>query len=465
MVFIFLLFHFAISSFKSEDQVIILEDHNFEEALSLYPSLLVEFYAPWCKFCQQLAPMYARAAQRLILHDPPIHIAKTDATVHIESARKYNIEGYPTLKFFSSGVPTEYTGIKNEDGIVNWLIKRIDPPAKPLETFEDLLSFIDQNPISVVMFSESLEIQNSFEKVAKNSEGNFYAVCKSNELAAKWADKSVLVVFKDKENKKSEFFGPFVESEIVRFIDKELVPWILPFDDKVVQLVFKKQNPGLFVFRKEKDAGLLTEVLDTLSKTLRGFPLITYADLESANNKRLVEFLGLPAVWMPFAVIVNEKLQKFILKKDLNLENLQLFSDSWAKGLEKPYLKSQPLPSQPYENDVRILVGDNFKETVFNRNFDVLVEFYAPWCGHCKRLAPEYSKLGKKFKASSSLLICKIDATENEFENFDIQEFPTIKFFPANNKDGIDFIGKKDALSIEKFVLDNAALPIRKEEL
>ena len=465
MVFIFLLLPFTIYSFQEEDQVIILEDHNFEQALSTYPSLLVEFYAPWCRFCQQLAPMYSRAAQRLLLHEPPIRIAKTDATMHIESARKYNVEGYPTLKFFSSGVPTEYTGIKNEDGIVNWLIKRIDPPARALESLANLETFIDQHPVSVVLFSEDAEIQTLFEKVAKNSEGNFYGICKNKDLASKWTDKSALIVFKDKENKKSEFFGPFVESEIIRFIDKNLVPWILPFDDKVIQIVFKKQNPGLFVFVKEKDADLIAEDLDKLAKKLKGFPMVTYADLESSSNKRLVEFLGLPAVWMPFAVIVNEKLQKFILRKDLNLENLEKFCDDWNKGLEKPFLKSQPMPAQAFENDVRILVADNFKEVVFDRNFDVLVEFYAPWCGHCKKLAPEYSKVAKKFKGTRSLIVCKIDATENEFENFDIQEFPTIKFFPANNKDGIDLIGKKDAVSIEKFVVDNAAMPVGREEL
>ena len=465
MIFIFLLLPFTINSFKEEDQVIILEDHNFELALTTYPSLLVEFYAPWCRFCQQLAPMYAKAAQRLSLHEPPIRIAKTDATVHIESARKYNIEGYPTLKFFSSGVPTEYTGIKNEEGIISWLIKRIDPPAKQLESPASLEAFISQHPVSVVLFSEDAEVQNLFEKVAKNSEGSFYGMCKLSQLASKWPDKSALVVFKDKENKKSEFFGPFVESEVLRFIDKNLVPWILPFDDKVIQLVFKKQNPGLFVFIQEKDAGLVLDDLDRLSKRLRGFPLVTYADLDSSSNKRLVEFLSLPPGWMPFAVIVNEKLQKFIWKKDLNLDNLELFCDRWAKGQEKPYLKSQPLPGHAFENEVRVLVGDNFKEVVFDRNFDVLVEFYAPWCGHCKKLAPEYSKVAKRFRGSSSLLICKVDATENEFESFDIQEFPTIKFFPANNKDGIDLIGKKDAGTIEKFVLDNAALPIRREEL
>jgi protein disulfide-isomerase A1 len=409
--------------------------------------------------------MYAKAADRLLKHDPPIRIAKTDATVHIESARKYNIEGYPTLKFFTSGVPNEFTGVKNEEGIVSWLVKRIDPPAKILENQEQLEGFIDLHPVSVVLFGGESQVVRLFEKVAKNLEGNFYAVCNDLLVAKKFVQDNAIVVFKDKENRKSEFFGPFVESEINKFIEKNLVPWILPFDDRIVQLVFKKQNPGLFIFRKEKDSSSFQETLETLSNKLKGYPIVTYADLESSNNKRLVEFLGLPANWMPFAVIVNEKFQKFILRTDLSLSSLESFWLRWTNNEEKPFLKSQPIPSSTFDNDVRILVGDNFKDIVFDRNFDVLVEFYAPWCGHCKKIAPEYTKLAKRFKGVSSVVIGKIDATENEIENFDIQEFPTIKFFPANNKDGIDFIGKKDVDGLERFVLDNAALPIRKEEL
>lgn len=47
---------------------------------------------------------------------------------------------------------------------------------------------------------------------------------------------------------------------------------------------------------------------------------------------------------------------------------------------------------------------------------DVLVEFYAPWCGHCKALAPKYDELAEKFEGVSSVVISKLDATENEID-------------------------------------------------
>jgi protein disulfide-isomerase-like protein len=60
------------------------------------------------------------------------------------------------------------------------------------------------------------------------------------------------------------------------------------------------------------------------------------------------------------------------------------------------------------------LVGLNFEEIVKNSDKDVLVEFYAPWCGHCKALAPKYDELALRVNRNKNLVIAKIDSTKNE---------------------------------------------------
>lgn len=76
---------------------------------------------------------------------------------------------------------------------------------------------------------------------------------------------------------------------------------------------------------------------------------------------------------------------------------------------------------------------DNFDKIV-NGGKHVLAEFYAPWCGHCKRLVPEYKALGEAIESDPKLkarvVIAKVNADEHRSlgERFEVRGFPTIKF-------------------------------------
>ena len=60
----------------------------------------------------------------------------------------------------------------------------------------------------------------------------------------------------------------------------------------------------------------------------------------------------------------------------------------------KPRIKSQPIPKK--QGIVKVVVGNSFEKIVLDNKKDVLIELYAPWCGHCKSLEPKYKELAKK---------------------------------------------------------------------
>lgn len=124
-------------------------------------------------------------------------------------------------------------------------------------------------------------------------------------------------------------------------------------------------------------------------------------------------------------------------KSDQEKENEKKFQGSGSSG-----------GGDPGDKEVVVLEDDDFDEQVYNSKEPWLVEFYAPWCGHCKALAPEWNKAAVTLKGA--VKVAKVDATENNklAGQFGVNSYPTLKFFrpgaPKKASWAEDYTGARD---------------------
>lgn len=86
-----------------------------------------------------------------------------------------------------------------------------------------------------------------------------------------------------------------------------------------------------------------------------------------------------------FAIQRTDKNQKypFDQTKKITESEISTFVEDFIAGKVEPSIKSEPIPEKN-DGPVAVVVAKNYEDLVINNDKDVLLEFYAPWCGHCK---------------------------------------------------------------------------------
>uniref|UniRef100_A0A4W5N3Z3 Protein disulfide-isomerase A3 n=1 Tax=Hucho hucho TaxID=62062 RepID=A0A4W5N3Z3_9TELE len=407
--------------FVAASDVLELGDSDFDYTVAEYETVLVEFFAPWCGHCQQLAPEYETAATKL---KGTVPLAKVDCTVNSETCGRFGVNGYPTLKIFRNGEDfAAYDGPRSADGIVSYMKKQAGPSSVPLDLYSPSL----------------LSDSHRFAHTADLSLGLKHGV--ESDTVVLFRPPRLNSKFEDSLVKSDEAVSTASLRQFIRDNVFGLCPHLTAENRENMRgrdLLVAYYNVDYL--RNIKGTNYWRNRVMKVATQFQSQGL-SYAVANRAEfQEELEEEFGLglsDGGELPLITIRNREGHKYSMQEEFTRDgkSLERFLEDYFAGKLKRQVKSEAAPENN-DGPVKVVVADNFEEIVNNPSKDVLVEFYAPWCGHCKTLEPKYTELGEQLSADTHIVIAKMDATANDVPTtYDVQGFPTIFFVPAGQKD------------------------------
>jgi len=456
----------------SAEYVVDLVDDDFEAKLSTYNTALVMFYAPWCGHCKRLKPEFEKAGSLLFKNNPPITLVKVDCTEGGKSTcNKFSVQGYPTLKIFKDGeFSSEYNGPREASGITKFMRSQVGPSAKELSSVKAAEDFLATAEVTVMGFlEESSDLNRNFVKVAdKLRESVRFGVSSVKDVAEKYGYKNQIVLFRPKhlankfESDIAVYEGAASKEDITSWIEKNYHGLV---GHRTMDNAEQFKQPlvvayyGVDYVKNIKGTNYWRNRVLKVAKSFTdfNFAVSNKNDFQQELNEFGLEYIGDDK---PRVAVRASSGSKYVMTEAFSIENLQKFLEDVKEGKLEAYMKSEPLPDN--SGALKTAVAKNFAEVVLNNDKDTLVEFYAPWCGHCKKLGPVLEQVAETL-IDEDVAIVKMDATANDVPpNYEVRGFPTLYWLPKNSKAShVRYEGGREHDDFIKYIAKNAAKELK----
>ena len=358
----------------------------------------------------------------------------------------------------------DYNGGRTKDTIIEWINKKTGPASTEVDC-AGMESKTSESKLALSYFGDLTgDLFENFMKGAKNptiSEKYQFFHTSDADCAAKFSTSAPGIALSRRFDDSPLKVEATTEDDIVAFAKDSSVPRLITFSEDYIEPIFGDHNPAMILFTEETGQEY-QKAFEQAAKDNQGKILFVTSGVTDGIQARLGEFIGIESGDMPSLRIISpdENMLKYAYdgdSKTLTAAQITGFLDDFTNGKLQPHLKSEPIPDPQTVDGVTTLVGKSWEDVVKDTSKDVLVKYYAPWCGHCKALAPVWEELGKDVEGIEDLVIAKFDATTNEVAGLDVRGYPTLKFYPKDNKDGVDYSGDRQLPDFKKWLGENSS--------
>lgn len=336
-------------------------------------------------------------------------------------------------------------------------------PAVSLLNKETLADFKTADEVVLVAYINADDKANNetFTAIADELRDTylFGGVNDAEVAKAEGVEAPAIVLYKSFDSGKDVFTEKFDAEAIKSFAKTAATPLIGEVGPETYSSYMSSGLPLAYIFSETAEERTeLGNAIRPLAEKFKG--KINFATIDAKAFGAHAGNLNLKTDKFPsFAIQHIEKNQKFPYDQEaeITLDLITKFVEDFDAGKIEPSIKSEPIP-ETQEGPVTVVVAKSYDDIVLDDTKDVLIEFYAPWCGHCKALAPKYDDLATQYANSEfkdKVVIAKVDATANDVPD-EIQGFPTIKLYPAGGKDApVTYSGARTVEDLIEFVSEN----------
>ncbi|KAK1289767.1 Protein disulfide isomerase-like 1-5 [Acorus calamus] len=447
---------------RAQKLVIELSNDNARRVVEGNPFVLLLGYAPWCPRSAELMPRFAEAAMDLkgMDGDRVVVVAKLDAERHTKAAEQLGVRGFPSLLLFVNGSSILYSGGFSREEIVMWTRKKTGYPVIRLTSHAMAEEFCSKHDIYLLGLFEDFKGPDYDEFLkAATADNEIQFVEASNLDVAEVLfpnikpQKQFLGLAKNEPERFIKFEETFEEAKILHFIQYNKFPLVTTLTElnsaRVYSTPIKLQ---VYVFAENDDLkSLLDPIRDVARKYKEKIMFVHVDPTEDSLAKPFLTLYGLEPEKPLVTAFDNRVGSKHLLESDLTPNNLEEFCSGLLGGNLSPYYKSEPIPET--KEVVQKIVGRTFDALVLDSSDNIFLEVYTPWCIDCEATSKQVAKLAKHFKGMENLIFARIDASANEHPKLQIDNYPTLLFYPSGDKSNPVKVSKKSGLKdMAKFI-------------